>query len=117
MPLEISGFEKVELGEFIEGDVVDSTNKLLDSFVKVKDFPVRTWVNESKVRCNIVIVIVKLSFAMLENKVSCSENDLPGDNPVPMSFDGFCRLGGTKVKLKVTNIFDCSVVCAHRVHT
>ena len=43
--MEIVGFKVVELIEFVEGDIVDGSNMLLNGLIQVKDLRVSNWLD------------------------------------------------------------------------
>ena len=89
---------------------------LSDGFIEVKNLPMGARMDGREIGSNIVIVVFKFSFAMWENEPRCLEDNSPSNNPISMGFDSFGGFGSTEMQLEVTNVFDCSVIGASRVH-
>jgi hypothetical protein len=54
--LEMASFQVTELGEFIEGDVVDGTDLLLYGFIEVENLPMGAGLNGCEIGGNVIVV-------------------------------------------------------------
>jgi hypothetical protein len=114
--LEMASFQVTELGDVIEGYVVDRTNLLSDGIIEVNNLPVGARMDGCKIGGNVVIVFFKFSFTMWENELCCLEDSSPSDNPIPMGLNGFGGFGSAKMQLEVTDVLDCPIVHTSGVH-
>jgi hypothetical protein len=87
--LEMASFQVTELGEFIEGDVIDGSDLLSYGFIEVKNLPMGAGLNGCEIGGNVIIVFFKFSFTMWENESRCLEDSSPCDNPISVRFNGF----------------------------
>lgn len=109
--LKMMSLEVMKFVEFIKWYIINRAHVFLNGTVKVEDFWMSVQVHWCKVQCNVVIVLLELSFSMRKNEVGGLENNSPCHDPVTMGFNSFSWLCNTEMQFKVSDVFNSSVIC------